>query len=325
MRRRDFIACLGGAAVTWPLGARAQQPALPVVGFLNPEFRQQIAKRLEAFLKGLEEAGFVDGQNVTISYRWAEGQNDKLPALAADLVHQKAAVIATLASIPATLAAKAATSTIPIVFATGADPVAVGLVASLNRPGGNVTGVTSLNINIATKRLELLHQLVPQATRYFVLINPGSPVSGSFVKDVEAAAPKLGLHVDILRAGNASEIDTAFTALQRGNALLSSPDSFLYSRRDQIIALSARYAVPTAFDTLDYVEAGGLLSYGANFLDVVQRAGRYVGRILKGEKPADLPVEQSEKFELAINLKTAKALGITVPPNLLALADSVIE
>ena len=325
MKRRDFITLLGGAAAAWPLAAHAQQPALPVVGFLHPEFRQQIAKRLEAFLKGLEQAGFVDGQNVTISYRWAEGQNDKLPALAADLVHQKAAVIATPGSIPATLAAKAATSTIPIVFATGADPVAVGLVASLNRPGGNVTGVTSLNINIATKRLELLHQLVPQATRYFVLINPGSPVSGSFVKDVEVAAPKLGLHVDILRASNASEIDTAFTALQRGNALLSSPDSFLYSRRDQIIALSARYAVPTAFDTSDYVEAGGLLSYGADFLDVLHRAGRYVGCILKGEKPADLPVEQSEKFELAINLKTAKALGITVPPNLLALADAVIE
>ena len=325
MRRREFITLVSGAAAAWPLAARAQQPALPVVGFLHSTSRQQTAKRLEAFLKGLEQAGFVDGQNVTISYRWAEGQNDKLPALAADLVRQKVAIITTPGSIAAALAAKAATSTIPIVFATGADPVAVGLVASLNRPGGNVTGVTSLNINIATKRLELLHQLVPQATRYFVLIDPGSPVSGSFIKDVEAAAPKLGLHVDILRAGNASEIDTAFTALQRGDTLLSSTDPFLYSRRDQIIALSARYAVPAAFDTPDYVEAGGLLSYGADFLDVLQRAGRYVGRILKGEKPADLPVEQSEKFELAINLKTAKALGINVPPNLLALADAVIE
>jgi putative ABC transport system substrate-binding protein len=325
MKRRDFMTLVGGAAVAWPLGARAQQPALPVVGILHPGSRQQIAKRLEAFLKGLEQAGFVDGQNVTISYRWAEGQNDKLPALAADLVHQKVAIIATPGGIAATLAAKAATSTIPIVFATGGDPVAAGLVASLNRPGGNVTGATSLNINIATKRLELLHQLVPEANHYFVLINSGSPVSGSFIKDVEAAAPKLGLHVDILRVGNASEIDTAFTALQRGNALLSSPDPFLYSRRDQIIALSARYAVPTAFDTPDYAEAGGLLSYGADFLDVLQRAGRYVGRILKGEKPADLPIEQSEKFELAINLKTAKALGITVPPNVLALADEVIE
>jgi putative tryptophan/tyrosine transport system substrate-binding protein len=325
MRRREFITLIGGAAVPWPLAAHAQQPAMPVVGFLHSTSRRQTAKRLEAFLKGLERAGFVDGQNVTISYRWAEGQNDKLPALAADLVHQKVAIITTPGSIAAALAAKAATSAIPIVFATGADPVAVGLVASLNRPGGNVTGVTSLNINIATKRLELLHQLVPQATRYFVLIDPGSPVSGSFIKDVEAAAPKIGLHVDILRAGNASEIDTAFTALQRGDALLSSTDPFLYSRRDQIIALSSRYAVPTAFDTPDYVEAGGLLSYGADFLDVLQRAGRYVGRILKGEKPADLPVEQSEKFELAINLKTAKALGINVPPNLLALADEVIE
>jgi putative ABC transport system substrate-binding protein len=327
LRRREFITLFGLSVAAWPFAARAQRGTMPVVGFLHPASPGQTVKRLDAFRKGLEEAGFVEGQNLTIEYRWAAGQNDKLPAMAADLVGRKVAVIAAPSSTPATLAAMSATTSIPIVFATGGDPVALGLVASLNRPGGNVTGVTSLNADVSSKRLEIIHQLVPQVRRYFALINPESPVSIAFLKDVEAGAAKLGIQVDVLRAANEKEIDAAFTNLPRetGNALLSSPEPFLYSRRDQIITLAARYALPAAFDTRDYVEDGGLMSYGADFLDVMQRAGSYVGRIVTGAKPADLPVVRSEKFELAINLKTARTLGIDVPPNLIALADRVIE
>jgi putative ABC transport system substrate-binding protein len=328
MRRREFIALLGGAAVALSQRcARAQDRVMPVIGFLHPASRAENAKRLDAFLKGLAEEGFVDGKNVTIEYHWANGQDDKLPELAADLVRQNVTVIATPGSIPAARAAKAATSSIPIVFATGGDPVAAGLVESLNRPGGNVTGITSLNANVVSKRLELLHQLVPRAKRYFVLINPTSPIAAPFVKDVQAGAPTLGIHIDIVHASSESEIDAAFANLPPGpdKTLLSSPDPFLYSRRAQIIALTARDAIPAAFDTPEWAEAGALLTYGADFLDTLQRAGGYVGRILKGEKPVDLPVVQSEKFELVINLKTAKALGLDIPPTLLALADEVIE
>lgn len=330
MRRRTFLMRVAGgsAALTvWPFRVLAQQDAKPVIGLLQPASPEGNARRVDAFLKGLAEAGFVDGENVTIAYRWADNQTEKLAPLAAGLVRDNVAVIATPASIPATRAAQAATSTIPIVFVTGADPVAAGVVASLNRPGANVTGVMSLNIDIASKRLEMLYELVPQAKRCFVLINPASPFAAPFGKDVQAGAAKLGIQTDTLQAGTESEIDAAFARLPAGSdrILLSSPEPFLYSRRAQIIALAKRYNVPAAFDTRDYVDDGGLLSYGADFLDVLRRAGVYVGRVLKGAKPSDLPVEQSDKFELVINLKTAKALGLTIPPRLLAITDEVIE
>jgi len=327
MRRREFIKLIGGAAGAWPLAARAQQGAKPLIGILHPGSAEGYARRLDAFRKGLAEAGFVDGEDVKFAYRWADNQAEKLAPLAVDLVKQNAAVIATLGSIPATRAAQAATSSIPIVFATGADPVAAGVVTSLNRPGGNVTGVTSLNIDIASKRLEILHQLVPHAKRCFVLVNPASPFAVPFVKDVQNGAARLNIRMDTLRASTEDEIDRAFAGLppDLDRVLLSSPEPFLYSHRTQIIALAARYSVPAAFDTRDYVDDSGLLSYGADFLDVLRRAGVYVGRVLKGERPANLPVEQSDKFELAINLKTAKALGLVIPPQLLALADEVIE
>jgi putative tryptophan/tyrosine transport system substrate-binding protein len=330
MRRRTFLTRLAGgsaALAVWPFRVLAQHDAKPVIGLLQPGSPEGNARRVDAFLKGLAEAGFVDGENVTITYRWADNQTEMLAPLAAGLVRHNVAVIATPASIPATRAAQAATSTIPIVFATGADPVAAGVVASLNRPGANVTGVMSLNVDIASKRLEMLHELVPLAKRCFVLINPASPFAAPFSKDVQASAAKLGIQIDTLQAGTESEIDAAFASLPAGSdrILLSSPEPFLYSRRAQIIALAARYNVPAAFDTRDYVDDGGLLSYGADFLDVLRRAGVYVGRVLKGEKPSDLPVEQSDKFELVINLKTAKALGLTIPPQLLAITDEVIE
>ncbi|MGE5149335.1 MAG: ABC transporter substrate-binding protein [Rhodospirillaceae bacterium] len=332
MRRRDFISVVGGTAMAvpfapWLRAAHAQHDERPVIGMLQSSSLEGNARRVDAFLRGLEEAGFVDGKNVTIIYRWADNQVEKLAPLAADLVRHNVAVIATPASMPATRAARAATSSIPIVFATGADPVAAGVVASLSRPGGNVTGVTSLNIDVASKRLDLLHQLVPQAKRCFVLVNPASPVAASFISDVRAGASRLDIQIETLRAGTESEIDAAFAGLPANSdkVLLSSPEPFLYSRRAQIIALAARYDVAAGFDTRDYVNDGGLLSYGAHFLAVLRRAGVYVGRILKGERPASLPVEQSDKFELAINLRTAKALGLTIPAQLLAVADDVIE
>jgi putative ABC transport system substrate-binding protein len=316
-----------GGAVLLPLAAHGQRGDKPMIGMLQSSSPAGNARRVDAFLKGLAEAGFVDGENVTITYRWADSQAEKLAPLAADLVRQNVAVIFTPGSMPATRAAKAATSTIPIVFATGADPVAAGVVASLNRPGRNVTGVTSLNINVASKRLDVLHQLVPQARRCFVLVNPASPFAASFVRDVEAGASRLGLSVETLRASTKSEIDASFAGLPAGDdrMLLSSPEPLLYSRRAQIIALAARYKVPAAFDTRDYADDGGLLSYGANFLEVLRRAGAYVGRILKGEVPAHLPVEQSDRFELVLNLSAAKALGLAIPSQLLAVADEVIE
>jgi putative ABC transport system substrate-binding protein len=327
LRRREFITLLAGAAIAWPRAAQAQQAAMPVIGFLHAGSPEQNTERLAAFHKGLAQAGFVEGKNAAIEYRWAAGQNSKLRELASDLVERQVAVIAALGSAPAALAARAATATIPIVFATGGDPVALGLVASLNRPGGNLTGATSLNADVAAKRLGVLRELVPQAARYFALVNPSSTLAQSFTKDLEAGAESLGLRVDILRASTEREIDAAFASLpqQGGNALLSCPDAFFYIRRAQLAALAVRYAVPAIFDVREYAEAGGLVSYGSDFLDVMQLAGDYTGRILKGEKPADLPVVQPTRFELVVNLKTAKALGLDVPDRILALADDVIE
>jgi putative tryptophan/tyrosine transport system substrate-binding protein len=326
MRRRDFITLLGGAS-TWPLAARAQQPAQATIGFLHSGSPEQNVKRLAAFHKGLGEAGFVEGKNVAIEYRWAAGHNEKLRALAGDLVERHMAVIATPGSTPAAIAAKAATASIPIVFAAGGDPVELGLVGSLNRPGGNVTGATSLNADVAAKRLGLLRELVPQVARFVTLVNPTSALTRPFTKDLEAGAASLGLHVEILYASTDREIETAFATLaqQPGSVLVFGPDAFFYIRRAQIAALAARYTVPAIFDGRDYVEAGGLMSYGADFFTLMQLAGDYTGRILKGEKPGDLPVVQSAKFELVINVKTAKALGLNIPDRLLALADEVIE
>jgi putative ABC transport system substrate-binding protein len=326
IRRREFIALIGCAAVL-PLAARAQQPKTPVIGFLHAASRKESAKRLAAFHKGLNEAGFVEGQNVAIEYRWADGHADRLPDLAVDLVRRPVTVIATPGSAAAAIAAKAATTRIPIVFATGADPVALGLVASLNHPGGNVTGMVSQNVELAAKRLEVMREMVPQATRYFAVVNPTSPLTEPFMDDLQAGAKTLGIQVGVLSTGSEAEIDATFAALpkQSGTALVFSSDGFLYGQRGQIVALAARYALPAIYDGRDYVDVGGLASYGADFLNVMQLAGNYVGRILKGEKPADLPVMRSEKFELVVNLKTAKALGLTIPDKLLALADEVIE
>jgi putative ABC transport system substrate-binding protein len=326
VNRRAFITLLGGVTAAWPLAARAQQPAVPMIGFLHSGSPEQNAKRLAAFRKGLNEAGFVEGQNVAIEYRWAAGESDKLPALAADLIRRRVDVIATAGSTPASVVAKAATTTIPIVFAVGADAVALGLVASLNRPGGNVTGITSLNADVAAKRLGVLRELVPQATRYFTLVNPTSQLAEPFIGDLQAGAASLAIHIDVLHASTDGEIEAAFAGLPQpaGTVLIFPPDAFFYIRRGRIAALAARHTVPTIFDGRDYVDAGGLASYGADFLNVMELAGNYTARILKGEKPADLPVVQAAKFELVINLKTAKALGVTVPPTLLAIADEVI-
>jgi putative ABC transport system substrate-binding protein len=329
MRRRKFIALVGGAAalsVTRPFAARAEQ-AKPLIGFLHASSRQASAKRLAAFHKGLNETGFVAGENIAIDYRWADGDADRLPDLAADLVRRRPVLIATPGSGAAAVAAKAATTGIPIVFATGADPVALGLVGSLNHPGGNVTGIVSQNAELGAKRLEILREVVQQATRYFAVVNPASPLTEPFMDDLQAGAKKLGIQVGVLTAGSEAEIDAAFAGLskQNGTALVFSSDSFLYGQRGQIVALAARYVLPAIYDGRDYVDAGGLASYGADFLNMMQLAGGYVGRVLKGEKPADLPVMRSDKFELVINLTTAKALGLTVPDKLLALADEVIE
>jgi putative ABC transport system substrate-binding protein len=325
MRRREFIG-LGVSAMAWPLAARAQTTALPVIGFLHASSPEQNVQRLAAFLKGLREAGFVDGENVIIDYRWAGGQNEKLPQLAADLIRRHVTVIATSGSTEAAVAAKNATATVPVIFSSGSDPVELGLVASLNRPGGNVTGVTSVNADISAKRLGVLRELVPRAARYVTLLNPTSLLAEPFNRDLQAAALSLGIHVDVLRASTDDELEAAFAGLsQAGTALVSSPDAFLYSRRARIAALAASHAVPAIFDARDYVDAGALVSYGADYMSVMQLAGSYTARVLKGEKPADLPVVQPQKFELVINLKTAKALGIAVPPTLLATADDVIE
>jgi putative tryptophan/tyrosine transport system substrate-binding protein len=325
MRRRNFITLLGGAAA-WPLAARAQQTALPVVGFLG--LSQPEAPIVAAFRRGLNERGYVEGQNVTVEYRWADGQFDQLPALAAELVRHRVAVIATPASVTATRAAKAATATIPVVFSMSGDPIQLGLVASLSRPGGNATGFAQMNSEIAPKRFELLHEFVPEATRFALLVEPNSTTTPPVIVNLQSVASAIGIPIEVFYApGTDRDIDTAFATLaqKRINALLVAPSSLFYERRTQIAALAARHAIPAVYWDSAFAEVGGLVSYGSRVTDQFHQVGVYVGRILKGEKPADLPVQQATRFELIINLKTAKALGLTVPPNLLATADEVIE
>jgi putative tryptophan/tyrosine transport system substrate-binding protein len=328
MQRREFITLLGGAAAAWPLAARAQQPVVPVIGFLGAESPDLWANRLRAFRQGLNETGYVEGRNVAIEYRWAAGQNDRLPALAADLVRARVNVIVTPASTPAALAAKAATATVPIVFYVGGDPIELGLVASLNRPGGNLTGVTTLASEVGPKRLELLHELLPTATNIGALVNPTSPdLGGRFLRDLQAAAPTFGLQLQILQASTERELDKAFATLAqlRAGGLVIANDSFFSARMEQLVALANRHSLPTVFQFREFAAAGGLMSYGADFAEACRQVGIYTGRILKGEKPADLPAQQATKAELIINLKTAKALGLTVPTALLVRADEVIE
>jgi ABC-type uncharacterized transport system substrate-binding protein len=324
MRRRDFITLLGAAAAGWPIAAGAQQPAMPVIGFLSGG---KSTDATAAFRQGLGEQGFIEGSNAEIVYRWAETQYDQLPVLAADLVRRQVAVIFAAPPIASALAAKSASAKIPIVFATGFDPVARGLVASLNRPGGNVTGVTFLIEALVAKRLEVLHEIVPAATSIGFLVSPTSPTVEAQIREAEIAARNLGIRLVILNASTPSEIERAFAILveQRVGALLAGADNFFAVQRDQLVALAARHAVPAIYTLPEAVKAGGLMSYGANAADANRLAGTYVGRILKGEKPAELPVQQSTKVELVINMKTAKALGLTLPITLLGRADEVIE
>jgi putative ABC transport system substrate-binding protein len=326
MQRRDFLGVLGGAAA-WPLVARAQQPERPVIGFVNAASAKGYARPLSGFLKGLDETGYIDGQNVTIEYRWAEGQNDRLTAMVADLVHRQVAVIAAT-STPAALAAKAATTTIPIVFETGSDPIKIGLVASLSRPGGNVTGVTQTNVEVAPKRLELLHELLPTARVMALLVNPADPIiTETTASEVLAAARTFGLELHVLNASSEGDFDGVFAKLiqLRAGGLVISGGPFFTSQSERLGALTARHAMPAIHQYREFVAAGGLLSYGSEATDAYRLAGNYTGRILKGDKPADLPVQQATKVELYINLRTAKALGLNIPNTLVGRADEVIE
>ena len=327
MQRREFITLLGGGAVVWPLAARAQQAAMPVVGFLNATSAKGYERQLSAFLKGLSESGYVDGRNVAIEYRWAEGRNDRLPAMAIDLVHRQVTVIAAT-STPAAIAAKAATTTIPIVFETGYDPVRLGLVSSLNRPGGNITGVTQTNAEIAPKRLQLMHELIPTANVMALLVNPAdAALADTNTKEGQAAARTLGIELHVLNASTERDFDGVFAKLfqLRAGALVIGPHAFFISRVEQLAALTVRHAVPAAFELREFARAGGLLSYGADIADAYRLAGNYTGRVLKGERPADLPVQRATKVEMVINLQTAKALGLSVPNTLIGRADEVIE
>ena len=326
MRRREFITLLGGAAAAWPLAARAQQGVMPVVGFLGSTSPDLYAHVVRSYRQGLAEAGYVEGRDVAIDFRWAESQYEGLPALARELVDRRVNVIAA-GGLPAAVAAKAATTTILIVFSIGVDPVAFGLVASLNRPGGNMTGVTNLNLELGSKQLEVLRELLPAATSMAALVNPTNSNADAHSSDLQAAARKLGIELHILHASSERDFDAVFTSLvrTRAGALVIGSDPFYVSRSKQLGALTARHAVPAIYQFREFVEGGGLLSYGSSITDAYRLVGVYTGRILRGQKPADLPVQQSAKVELIINLKTAKALGLTTPLSLLARADEVIE
>jgi putative ABC transport system substrate-binding protein len=328
IRRRQFIAGLGGVAVAWPLASRAQQPATPVIGFLNSGSPVEREPLVAAFRQGLKESGYVEGQNVAIEYRFAEGRYDRLPSLAADLVRRKVGVIAATGDTVSPLAAKGATTTIPIVFVIGSDPVKNGLVASFNRPGGNITGVSIILLALVSKQLELLHELVPRAAVVGMLLNPNNPNFG-FVElsDIQSAARTMGVQLAVLQASTESGIEAAFAALveQRAGALFIEPDSFFLARREQLVALAAHDAIPVIYPLREFADTGGLMSYGTSLTDAYRQVGVYTGQILKGAKPANLPVMQPTKFQLVINLKTAKSLGLEVPSKLLALADEVIE
>jgi putative tryptophan/tyrosine transport system substrate-binding protein len=327
MRRREFITLLGSAVVSWPLGARAQQAAMPTVGFLDSRSSEAIAERLRAFRQGLNEGGYVESENVAVVYRFAENQHDRLPELAADLVRRRVTVIAT-AGDDVALAAKVATSTIPIVFIASQDPVKLGLVVSLARPGGNMTGINFLTGELVAKRLEILRDLVPAARRVAVLVNPNFPANAeSTLREVESAARAMRLQIQVFNASASREIDAVFTTFvhERPDALLVSSDTFFTSRRVQLVNLSVRHAIPATFGNREFIEIGGLMSYGTNVLHAWRQSGAYASRILKGEKPADLPIVQASKFELVINHQTARMLGLDVPPTLLARADEVIE
>ena len=325
MRRRDFITLVGGTAA-WPLAARAQEQAMPVIGFLGSTSPDLYANQVGAYRRGLSETGHVEGQNVAIEFRWAESQYERLPAMATDLIRRRVTVI-TAGALPAVVAAKAATTAIPIVFSIGVDPVAFGLVSSLNRPGGNVTGITNLNLELLPKQLEVLRELLPGATVMAALVNPTNPNADSQSSDLQAAARKLGLQLQILHASSDSDFDAAFAGLSqvRASALLIGSDAFFVSRSAQLGALTARHKVPAIYQFREFAAAGGLLSYGSSIIESYRQVGIYTGRILKGERPADLPVQQSAKVELIINMKTAKTLGLTFPLTLLGRADEVIE
>jgi putative tryptophan/tyrosine transport system substrate-binding protein len=324
MMRREFIVALAGAAL-WPLEARAQQPTLPVIGFLNSASSGGYATNVAAFRQGLKEAGYVEGQNVAVEYRWADGQYDRLPAMAAELVRRHVAVI--VCNTSAVLAMKAATATIPIVFTTASDPVQIGLVASLSRPGGNLTGATQFGVEVTPKQLELAHELLPTATVIAVLVNPTNPNAETISRGLQAAARFLGVQLHVLHASAEREFDTVFASLGqlRASALVIGPDPLFIARSEQLAALALRHAMPAISSIREFVAAGGLMSYGGGNPDMYRIAGVYAGRIVKGEKPSDLPVQQSTKIELLINMKTAKALGLTVPQSILLSADEVIE